>query len=99
RLRCQVVCGAANNVLADDRLALSLADRDITYAPDFIANAGGLINVYAELHHLDPPAVADLLDNIATTVHLILEAADDHDTTPLAEAQSLAQRRLRVGTA
>jgi leucine dehydrogenase len=97
RLRCRIVCGAANNVLADDRLALGLADRDITYAPDFIANAGGLINVYAELHHLDHGAVTDLVDSIHPTVRLILEAADDHDTTSLAEAQSLALRRLRVG--
>ena len=98
RLRCRVVCGAANNVLADDRLALALASREITYAPDFIANAGGLINVYAELHHLDPQSVTDLVDTIGSTVRLILEAADHHDTTPLAEAQSLALRRLRGAT-
>lgn len=97
RLRCRVICGAANNVLADDSLAVALAAREITYAPDFIANAGGLINVYAELHQLDHAAVTDLVDSIGSTIHLILEAADDHGTTPLAEAQALAQRRLRVG--
>lgn len=95
RLRCQVICGAANNVLADDRLAESLAARDITYAPDFIANAGGLINVYAELHQLDHAAVTHLVDSIGSTVRLILEAADDHATIPLAEAQNLALRRLQ----
>ncbi len=94
RLRCRVICGAANNVLTDDRLATALAAREITYAPDFIANAGGLINVYAELHQLGPGAVTDLVDNIGSTVRLILEAADAHGTTPLAEAQSLAERRL-----
>ncbi|HEX3360205.1 MAG TPA: Glu/Leu/Phe/Val dehydrogenase dimerization domain-containing protein [Solirubrobacterales bacterium] len=98
RLRCRIVCGAANNVLADDRLAAGLATREITYAPDFIANAGGLINVYAELHHLNQGAVNDLVDSIGSTVGVILDAADDHDTTPLAEAQTLAERRLRVGT-
>jgi leucine dehydrogenase len=96
RLRCRVVCGAANNVLAEDRLALALANRDITYAPDFIANAGGLINVYAELHELDRQAVTDLVDGIGSTVRLILEAADLEGTTPLAEAQALAQSRLRA---
>ncbi|MCW2978763.1 MAG: Glu/Leu/Phe/Val dehydrogenase dimerization region [Solirubrobacterales bacterium] len=95
RLRCRVVCGAANNVLADDRLAAALASREITYAPDFIANAGGLINVYAELHQLGPAAVADLLGSIGSTVGLILDAADRNGTTPLAEAQTLARRRLR----
>jgi len=97
RLRCRIVCGAANNVLADDRLALALASREITYAPDFIANAGGLINVYAELHQLDHGAVTDLVDGIGPTVRLILDEADHHGTTPLAEAQTLALRRLRVG--
>jgi leucine dehydrogenase len=96
RLRCRIVCGAANNVLADDRLAAALAAREITYVPDFIANAGGLINVYAELHHLDQAAVDDLVDSIAPTVRLILGAADVNGTTPLAEAQALALRRLRV---
>ncbi len=94
RLRCRVVCGAANNVLADDRLARTLATRDIVYAPDFIANAGGLINVYAELHQLDHQAVIDLVDGIGPTIRLILEAADRHGTTPLAEAQALALQRL-----
>jgi leucine dehydrogenase len=95
RLRCRIVCGAANNVLADDRLAAALAAREITYAPDFIANAGGLINVYAELHQLGGAAVADLLGSIGSTVGLILDAADRNGTTPLAEAQTLARRRLR----
>lgn len=94
RLRTTIVCGAANNVLAEDRLALSLAARQITYAPDFIANAGGLINVYAELHQLDRAAVADLVDGIGSTVLRILEAAESNGTTPLAEAQELARRRL-----
>jgi leucine dehydrogenase len=98
RLRCAIVCGAANNVLADEALAIDLKRRGIVYAPDFIANAGGLINVYAELHHLDRPAVAALVDHIGETIGLILDAADRHDTTPLAEAQALALERLR-GTA
>jgi len=96
RLRCGIVCGAANNVLADDRLATALAARHITYAPDFIANAGGLISVYAELHQLGPGAVSDLVDGIGGVVGQILAAADEHGTTPLAEAQALAERRLRA---
>ncbi len=49
RLRCQIVCGCANNQLADEGLANPLAERDILYAPDFIVNAGGLIHVYKEI--------------------------------------------------
>jgi leucine dehydrogenase len=97
RLRCAIVCGAANNVLTDDRLAISLASRDIVYAPDFIANAGGLISVYAELHTLDRQSVATLVDGIGSAMRQILEAADRHGSTPLAEAKALALRRLRAG--
>jgi leucine dehydrogenase len=95
RLRCEIVCGAANNVLADERLATDLTRRGIVYAPDFIANAGGLISVYAELHRLDRQAVAALVDNIGGAVLHALDAADRHGTTPLAEAQTLALQRLR----
>jgi leucine dehydrogenase len=99
RLRCEIVCGSANNVLADERLAADLTRRGIVYAPDFIANAGGLINVYAELHQLDRQAVAALVDHIGTTTGLVLDAAGRHGTTPLAEAQALALQRLRGGAA
>jgi leucine dehydrogenase len=95
RLRCQIVCGAANNVLADEHLAVDLTRRGIVCAPDFIANAGGLINVYAELHQLDRQAVAALVDHIGTTIGLVLDAAERHGTTPLAEAQALALQRLQ----
>jgi leucine dehydrogenase len=50
KLRCDIVAGAANNQLADDRRDAALLDeRGILYAPDFVINAGGLINVYNEL--------------------------------------------------
>jgi len=50
QLRCRVVAGGANNQLADVGLhARMLADRGIVYAPDFVINAGGLINVYSEI--------------------------------------------------
>ena len=49
RLRCEIVCGCANNQLADEGLAEALAERGILYAPDFIVNAGGLIHVYREI--------------------------------------------------
>lgn len=99
RLRCQIVCGSANNVLADERLATELSARSILFAPDFIANAGGLINVYAELHDLDDELVLHLVDRIGSTVRQILDAADRRGVTPLAAAQERAMERLRGATA
>jgi leucine dehydrogenase len=97
-LRCQIVCGSANNVLSDERLASALAGRGILFAPDFIANVGGLIHVYAELHDLDGEVALHMVGQIGSTVHRILEAADRKGVTPLAAAQEQALERLQAAT-
>ena len=48
-LRCKAIAGAANNQLADDSLDAALAERGILWAPDFVCNAGGIINICVEL--------------------------------------------------
>ena len=58
RLRCQVLCGAANNQLVHDGLAEDLEAHGVLYGPDFIANAGGLINIAVELEGYEPAARA-----------------------------------------
>jgi leucine dehydrogenase len=93
-LRCKVVCGSANNMLAEERLAERLASRGIVYAPDFIANAGGLINVYGEIHRLDGARTLRLVDGIGETIATILAEAEDRSVTPLQAAQELAAERL-----
>jgi leucine dehydrogenase len=94
RLRCRVVCGAANNQLADDSLAERLAERGILYAPDFIVNAGGLISVYRELKDYDADHAYELALGIEETMGRILEEADARGITPLAAAHELARSRL-----
>jgi leucine dehydrogenase len=93
-LRCQIVCGSANNTLAEEGLAEQLAKRGIVYAPDFIANAGGLINVYGEIHRLDEARTAGLVDGIGETIAVILAEAEERSTTPLQAARELAAERL-----
>jgi leucine dehydrogenase len=93
-LQCRVVCGAANNQLADEALAESLAGRGILFAPDFIANAGGLINVYRELHSYSEERARSLALGIEETMRGVFEHAAEADTTPLAAARALAQQRL-----
>jgi leucine dehydrogenase len=94
-LHCEIVCGAANNLLADEDLAELLAERGILYAPDFIANAGGLISVYAELRGLGRPEVVRLVEGVGASLRRVFEEADAEGTTPLAAARRLALRRLR----
>jgi leucine dehydrogenase len=96
RLRCEIVCGSANNQLAHDGLAEDLAARGILYAPDFIANAGGLINVATELdpEGYDAARTKRRALGIEETMDHIYDEAERSDTTPLATAYALARRRL-----
>lgn len=94
RLRCSILCGAANNVLADDALAGRLAERGILYAPDFVVNAGGLISVYGELLGLDHDRALELAAGIEETTASILAAAAARDITPLAAARERSRSRL-----
>ncbi len=100
RLRCAVVCGSANNMLADDSLADELHERGVLYAPDFIANAGGLINVYAELRSLPAARAAELVDGIEDAMGAVLGEAESSGETPLRAAHAVAPARLeRAGAA
>jgi leucine dehydrogenase len=92
----RVICGAANNQLADDGLAAGLAARGVLYAPDFVVNAGGLINVAAELEPggYDPERTRVRVAEIEDLMAAILAEAVEADTTPLAAAIRRARRRL-----
>jgi leucine dehydrogenase len=98
-LACEIVCGSANNQLADERLSQRLHDRGILYAPDFIANAGGLINVYRELRDYGPDEVIRLVEGIEGTMERVLEAAGRRSITPLEAARALARERLEAAVA
>lgn len=93
-IRARVICGAANNQLADEALAETLAERGALYAPDFIANAGGIINVYRELHSFSEERAMELALAIETTMARILERAERESMTPLDAARDLARERL-----
>jgi leucine dehydrogenase len=94
RLRCRIVCGSANNILVHEGLADDLAANGILYAPDFIANAGGLINVSLELGGYDPAKARKGAAGIEQTMRELLDEAESTSVTPLAAAYQLARRRL-----
>ena len=94
KLHCDVVCGAANNQLAHDGLAHELAERDILYGPDFIANAGGLMNVYREIRGYDEETALRSAHGIRETMGVVLDRAREGAITPLDAARALAAERL-----
>ncbi|MHB8657903.1 MAG: Glu/Leu/Phe/Val dehydrogenase family protein [Solirubrobacteraceae bacterium] len=93
-LRCRVIAGAANNQLAADPVADLLSARGILWAPDFVVNAGGLINCAEELGGYDPALARRGVQAIATTLHRIFDDAQAIGATPLTAAMELARRRL-----
>jgi leucine dehydrogenase len=93
-LRCEIICGAANNQLADDVLATALHARGILYAPDFIVNAGGLINVSMELGHYDARLAAARTEAIEQVFDELLAEAAAAGITPLEAAIRRAGVRL-----
>jgi glutamate dehydrogenase/leucine dehydrogenase len=96
-LRCAIVCGSANNQLAHDELAERLAARGILYAPDFIVNAGGLINVSLELTGHDGALATRRVAAIEGVLGQVLDHAEHESMTPLAAAIELAGGRLAAG--
>ena len=68
KIKAKVIAGAANNQLADENVhGKILQERGILYAPDFLINAGGIINVYAELAHYDKAEIMRKTENIYNT--------------------------------
>ncbi len=101
-LRCRAVAGGANNQLLDeDQDGKRLAERGILYAPDFIINAGGVINVSTELepHGYDAAKARDKLMKIYEQLSAIYRIADDKQCCTAEAAQALAEYKLnyRVG--
>jgi leucine dehydrogenase len=93
-LHCGVVCGSANNQLADEGLANALAEREILFAPDFIANAGGLMHVYMEIRGYSEEKATELAFGIEDTMSRVLATARERSVIPLAAARELARERL-----
>jgi leucine dehydrogenase len=95
RLKCNIVAGAANNQLAnEERDGNALRDRGILYAPDYLINAGGLVNVYTEYNGYNKELALSTAENIYdTTIRIIEKAQKDSISTYLA-ANIIAEERI-----
>jgi leucine dehydrogenase len=96
QIQARVVAGAANNQLADDGVADLLQAHGILWAPDFVANAGGIINISVELEPggYDPARARRRVRAIADTLAEVYDRAGATGATPLSAAMALAASRL-----
>ncbi|MFH8992951.1 Leu/Phe/Val dehydrogenase [Streptomyces sp. NPDC017940] len=93
-LTAKVVCGAANNQLAHPGVEKDLADRGILYAPDYVVNAGGVIQVADELHGFDFDRCKAKASKIFDTTLAIFARAKQDGIPPAAAADRIAEQRI-----
>ena len=97
RLQAPAIAGAANNQLASSDVADLLREQGVLWAPDFVANAGGIINISVEFENggYDPDRASARTREIGDTLRRIFDAAERSGATPLAAATALAHANLR----
>jgi valine dehydrogenase (NAD+) len=93
-LRARIVCGAANNQLAHEGIEKSLEDRGVLYAPDYMVNAGGLIQVADELEGFSFDRAKQRAQKIFDTTKRVFALAADEGVPPAVAADRLAERRM-----
>ena len=96
RLACRAVCGAANNQLAEPGIDRRIADRGIVFVPDFLASAGGIINLAEEFTGYSRARALARAATIGDTTTQVLEEARAERATP--EEVALRLARARVAT-
>jgi len=100
RLRAKVIAGGANNQLADAAAGREVFERGILYAPDYVINGGGIINVAGEIRALardeafDPAWVETKLDRLAQTLEEVLEQAQRERRPTDQVANEIARARI-----
>jgi leucine dehydrogenase len=93
-LHVEIIVGAANNQLATDEVADALAQAGILYVPDFLANAGGIINIAEEADGYETEQALKAVLRIGETTTEVLERAATRGITPVAAAAELVTDRL-----
>ncbi|WGH75623.1 Glu/Leu/Phe/Val dehydrogenase [Tenacibaculum tangerinum] len=97
QLKAKVIAGAANNQLANElKHGKMLRNKGIAYAPDFLINAGGIINVYAEVEGYDKSESLKRTENIYNTTLEIFSLSDKEDITTHQAAFNIAQARINA---
>ena len=97
RLKCSIIAGAANNQLADEKVhGEIMIKKGILYAPDFLINAGGLINVYSELEGYNREKSMKRAENIYYTTLDIFKMSKAENIPTYEAANKLAERRIEA---
>ena len=95
RLKCSIIAGGANNQLTDENVhGKMIMEKGIIYAPDFVINAGGLINCYSEVIGYNWKYVFDKVEDIYSTVLDILKISKEENAPANLVAKRIAEQRI-----
>lgn len=94
RLKVEIICGGANNQLAEPRHAAAVEARGLFYTPDYVANGGGVINICREIEGWSEERALDKAAGIYDTVQQVVELAAREKVTTAEAADRLAEQRL-----
>ena len=93
-LKCSIIAGSANNVLLEARHGEALAHRGILYAPDYIVNAGGLINISQELEGYDEARATQRVEHIYEAVKSLISISKRDGVPTNVAADTLTRERI-----
>jgi len=96
RLKVEVIAGGANNQLAEERHGDELERKGMTYAPDYVINGGGVINVYGELHGWTMEQAKKKAGEIYDTIYRVLEMAKQEGIPSYQAADRVAEQRIQA---
>lgn len=97
QFKCDIIAGAANNVLdEEDKHGQMLLDKGIIYAPDYVINAGGIINIASELEGYDEERALNNAGNIYNTITDILSYSEEHGIPAHKASNALAEKRIET---
>ena len=95
RMNCTIIAGAANNQLENEFVhGKELMEKGIIYAPDYLINAGGVMNCYAEVHQISSEEVMSMAENIYHTTLDVINASQKENTPTFLVANRKAEERL-----
>lgn len=96
QFKCKVIAGAANNVLKEERHANILEEKGILYAPDYVINAGGVINVYQEILGYDRDEALNKTQKIYDRLLEVYKIAKEEGITTAKAADRMAENRINT---
>ena len=95
RLKCKIIAGAANNQLLEERHGEVLHEKGILYAPDYVINAGGLINVSEELTGYNRDRVTGKVRRISDRLSHLFKLSKTNNISTLSTANKIAEQRIQ----